>query len=206
MSDTKADNKKRIIGFIGAPGSGKSTQGDLLISATGWPDINIGRSLRKSTNANLQALMATGELVPDKFVYEIISAEIQSSSSNTIIFDGFFRHEAELQWLLAQFDSLGIGKIEVIHFDISEETSVNRILARAKIQHRADDQDPEVVANRFSVFNSNFQAVLNSLHQVDGGRVVVHPVSAEGTPEFIHEEILSALQIPNPNPNSKSIK
>ena len=101
----------RIV-LLGAPGSGKGTQSQLLVKAHGIPQISTGDLLReavaKSTELGMRAkaAMDSGKLVDDATVLGMIRERIaQPDASGGFILDGFPRNivQAEaLECMLAQ--------------------------------------------------------------------------------------------------------
>jgi adenylate kinase len=101
----------RIV-LLGAPGSGKGTQSQLLVKAHGVPQISTGDLLReavaKGTALGLRAKasMDAGALVDDATVLGMIRERIaQPDAVNGFILDGFPRNIAQaeaLQKMLAE--------------------------------------------------------------------------------------------------------
>jgi adenylate kinase len=81
---------KKIIIFLGAPGSGKGTQAKNIVKNYGYAHISTGESLRalaKSDNikpedkAALEA-MKEGHLVPDWLIFRLAFEEIDECLKN----------------------------------------------------------------------------------------------------------------------------
>jgi len=104
----------RIV-LLGAPGSGKGTQAQLLVKAYGVPQISTGDLLRQAVAAGTamglraKAAMDSGKLVDDLTVLAMIRERLdQPDAAKGFILDGFPRN-------IAQADALekmlrGIGK------------------------------------------------------------------------------------------------
>src|SRR6195256_1625752 len=91
----------RIV-LLGAPGSGKGTQSQLLVKAYGIPQISTGDLLRearaKGTELGLRAkaAMDAGKLVDDATVLGMIRERLsQPDAVNGFILDGFPRNIAQ---------------------------------------------------------------------------------------------------------------
>ena len=75
----------RIL-LLGPPGSGKGTQGKLLSERLGVPAISTGDILRQAVKEGTplgrqaQAIMASGELVPDEVIVGLIRERIGRAS------------------------------------------------------------------------------------------------------------------------------
>jgi len=101
----------RIV-LLGAPGSGKGTQSQLLVQAHGAPQISTGDLLRdekaRGTPLGLQAkaAMDAGKLVDDALVLAMLRARLaRADAANGFILDGYPRNIAQavsLQSLLAE--------------------------------------------------------------------------------------------------------
>ena len=91
----------RIV-LLGAPGSGKGTQSQLLVKAYGIPQISTGDLLReavaKGTELGLRAkaAMDSGKLVDDATVLGMIRERIgRADAAKGFILDGFPRNIAQ---------------------------------------------------------------------------------------------------------------
>lgn len=92
--------------LLGAPGVGKGTQAQLLVSSFGIPQISTGDLLRQhvqdGTGLGLLAkqLMDQGQLVPDDVVNSMVAARLsRPDTSSGYILDGFPRTEGQATWL-----------------------------------------------------------------------------------------------------------
>lgn len=123
----------RII-LLGAPGSGKGTQGDLLGKRTGFPRISTGDLLRlavrRKTPLGLkaEALMARGLLVSDDVVEGLVRERIaEADCRGGYILDGFPRTIPQAE-ALAAMDG---GRPEiVIGIEVDAEMLIERLSGR----------------------------------------------------------------------------
>lgn len=123
--------------FLGAPGSGKGTQAEMLSKELKIPAISTGEALRKEVELQSEigklakSYMESGQLVPDEVVVGIIKNRIvQSDCANGFILDGFPRNVAQAVSLNEMFSSLN-KKIDVVfNFDVAEDILVKRISGR----------------------------------------------------------------------------
>jgi adenylate kinase len=95
----------RII-LLGAPGSGKGTQSQLLVKTYGVPQLSTGDLLReavaKGTPLGLRAkaAMDAGKLVEDGIVFRMIGERLaQPDAAKGFILDGFPRNIAQAEVL-----------------------------------------------------------------------------------------------------------
>jgi adenylate kinase len=91
----------RIV-LLGAPGSGKGTQAQLLVKAHGVPQISTGDLLRQAVAAGTplglaaKAAMESGKLVDDATVLGMIRERLdQPDAAKGFILDGFPRNIAQ---------------------------------------------------------------------------------------------------------------
>jgi adenylate kinase len=102
----------RIV-LLGAPGSGKGTQSQLLVKAYGIPQISTGDLLRdiRSKDTPLgrkaKAAMDSGKLVDDHLVLDIIRDRLsQPDAAKGFILDGFPRNIPQAEALAAMLKEL----------------------------------------------------------------------------------------------------
>jgi adenylate kinase len=121
----------RLILF-GRPGSGKGTYAQLLEEKYGIPQISVSALLKKinpdtELGARVRQIMASGELVSDEVVLEVLQASLNSGDYPLgFILDGFPRNRNQLG-LLGQLIQ---GEYYVINIDVPEEIIYGRIEAR----------------------------------------------------------------------------
>jgi adenylate kinase len=84
--------------LLGAPGSGKGTQGDLLTTAYGFPRISTGDLLREAValgtplGREAKVIMERGDLVADDLVVKMVEERIlKPDCAEGYILDGFPR-------------------------------------------------------------------------------------------------------------------
>jgi adenylate kinase len=92
--------------LLGAPGVGKGTQAQLLVSRFGIPQISTGDLLRQHrrnhTDLGMIAdeLMRQGQLVPDDLVNKMVAVRLcEPDTTAGYILDGFPRTLAQAEWL-----------------------------------------------------------------------------------------------------------
>ena len=116
----------RIV-LLGAPGSGKGTQSQLLVKAYGVPQISTGDLLReavaKRTELGLRAKssMDAGKLVDDATVLGMIRERLgQKDAVNGFILDGFPRNIAQAQALAKMLADLGapLDSVVLLNLDL----------------------------------------------------------------------------------------
>ena len=140
---------KRILIFLGIPGSGKGTQARLLAERYGYIHISTGdllRQLAKDPDADPQDLaelqaMKEGKLESDQLVYKLVFSEIQKAYflGKSIVIDGAIRSLEQAQTLQAFFETHGmVEEVEAIEFKIDDELSFLRLTRRTMCESCGD--------------------------------------------------------------------
>jgi adenylate kinase len=116
----------RIV-LLGAPGSGKGTQSELLVKAFGIPHISTGDLLReavaKRTELGLRAksAMDAGKLVDDATVLGMMRERLSRPDAvKGFILDGFPRNIAQAESLAKMLEELGtpLESVVLLHLDL----------------------------------------------------------------------------------------
>ena len=126
----------RIV-LMGAPGSGKGTQAQRLVSELGIPQISTGDILRQHRKDGTElgkradAIMAAGKLVDDATMLEIIRDRVaQPDARNGFILDGFPRTLPQAEALTVLMRELGTPIDAVVLFEVGADELVRRISGR----------------------------------------------------------------------------
>lgn len=119
--------------LLGAPGAGKGTQAQMLMSHFNIPQISTGDMLRAAIRhqtaigQQVKAVMDAGALVSDDIIIDLVKERImQSDCAKGFLFDGFPR-------TLAQADALRDQHIylsHVVNIDVPDEDIILRITGR----------------------------------------------------------------------------
>ena len=123
--------------LLGAPGSGKGTQGHRLAAQYKIPQVSTGDLLREAVAAGTplgraaKAVMDAGQLVSDEIVLGVIRERLgKPDARKGFILDGFPRNEAQAEQLDDLLEQLGqpIDLAMVIHVDV--DMILQRLLGR----------------------------------------------------------------------------
>lgn len=146
------------IVLLGAPGSGKGTQGALLTERTGLPKISTGDLLRSAVarqtplGQKARSFMDQGLLVPDAIIVGLIEEVLASDDVvRGVIMDGFPRTVRQAEAVDRSLALRGARVDHVLYIDVPEEELVQRMIGRSHIEGRSDDT-PEAIRKRFAVF------------------------------------------------------
>jgi len=176
-------NKPDII-LYGGPGSGKSTQADLLVKKLHAVHMNMGRLLRETVKKkqsgwqDIKKYMDKGELVPERITSKLVENFItKTPKSKRIVFDGYPRRILQVRLLRKVQDKSGRDAI-MIFVDLPSKVAKDRLIKRAKIEGRLDDADPNTVAARIKVFSEKAKEVngyyrhAKKLIKIDGNQLI----------------------------------
>jgi adenylate kinase len=126
----------RIV-LLGAPGSGKGTQSQLLVKAHGVPQISTGDLLREArergTELGLraQAAMDAGKLVDDAIVLGMIRERLKLPDAvRGFILDGFPRNVAQAEALQSLLAELGTPLESVVLMNVDLKILFKRLSGR----------------------------------------------------------------------------
>jgi len=126
----------RIV-LLGAPGSGKGTQAQLLQAKFGVPQVSSGDLLRdavaRKTELGLQAkaAMEAGQLVSDEIVLGLIRERLaQPDAKNGFILDGFPRNRDQAATLSQLLIDIGQPLEAVLLMDVRTPTLITRLAGR----------------------------------------------------------------------------
>jgi len=180
-----------FILILGAPGSGKGTQGKILAERLGLPKITTGDLIRQAmqdgTPLGLEAkkYYDEGKLVPDSIVLNMIKEElVRPEAKDGAILDGFPRTAAQAELVDRTLGERGQRLNHILLLDVTEEELVRRLRARAQVEGRTDDS-PEAVATRLQVYQRDTAPLIAHYAQ----RGIVHRVPGTGTVDEIAGEI-----------------
>lgn len=130
-------SKLRNLIFLGPPGAGKGTQARKVSEKYGIPQISTGDLMRAVVNSDtpraqkIKSFMASGALVPDEMVVEILLERIQKpDSQDGFILDGFPRTVPQAQSLETALDQKKNEISAVISIAVPDEPLVDRLTKR----------------------------------------------------------------------------
>jgi len=172
-----------MVNFLifGPPGSGKGTQSVKLAEKFNLAHLSTGDMLREEISGKTElgkrvsSIMEKGELVPDEIVIEMIASRIDKDiKSAGFIFDGFPRTVDQALALDSMLHKRSTMICKMLILEVSREELVSRLLDRAAISGRADDQDVNIIENRIAVYREKTEPVAHhyrekgKYQQIDG--------------------------------------
>ena len=157
--------KKKLFLIIGAPGSGKTTDAELIAQHNeNISHYSTGDMLRAEVASGsergkeIDKYISKGEIVPINIVIETILNAIKSAPTDVVIIDGYPRsieQMLELDKYLQKTDDVEL--VSVIEVEVSEETARERVLGRA----RGADDNEKVFENRMKVYTEPLEEIRN---------------------------------------------
>ena len=183
--------------LIGPPGSGKGTQGERLADQLGLEHLAAGDLLREEVvkgtplGKRVEDMMSRGELVPDAVIIGLLMPRVLAAhEAQGYLLDGFPRSVEQAVEARKLADLAVAGPDAVIYLDAPRAELVRRILARAEIEGRPDD-NPETVANRLRVFDEATHPLIDHYRE----RGLLHVINADQHEDDVTADILKALDV-----------
>ena len=206
--------------LLGAPGAGKGTQAELLVSKLSIPAISTGNMLREAMKNGTELgkkakqYMDEGALVPDDLILGIVAERVsQNDCAKGFILDGVPRTLAQAEAL----DAKGVRIDHVVSIEVDDDVIEGRMTGRRvcskcgasyhieanppKIEGVCDlcagelvirkDDAPETVRKRLEIYHESTE-VLKSYYEKQGKLLLI-----EGNQpiETANEQILTAIGV-----------
>ncbi|WP_135853154.1 adenylate kinase [Halorussus salinus] len=205
--------------ILGAPGAGKGTQSDRIVSEFGVEHVTTGDALRANKGMDIGHLdleydtpgeyMDQGELVPDVVVNEIVEKAL--SEADGYVLDGYPRNLEQAETLSEMTDLDA-----VLYLDVDEDVLVDRLTGRRVCEecgatyhvdfnppeeegvcdecggdlYQREDDTEETARERIRVYDENTQPVVQFYD--DEGRLV--RIDGEQTPDEVWDDVQDAIE------------
>jgi adenylate kinase len=187
----------KAVLLLGAPGSGKGTQGNILKSVPGFFHFSTGEVFRRldpdsALGKEFLRYSSRGELAPDDLVIQVWAAHINAHAvlgdfkpgRHLLVLDGIPRTVNQAKVLDKYLEVL-----RVIHLSCGDiEAMVVRLRNRALKEGRPDDADERVIRNRFRVYDAETRPILD---YYPADRIV--NVDCLGSPAKVAASVLGVL-------------
>jgi adenylate kinase len=178
--------------LVGAPGSGKGTQGKALASLYGIEHISSGEVLRIEVRAGtplgreVAAFQRRGDLVPDAVVFDLVIPVVAAATARGgYILDGFPRTVSQALQAADVARRLDLSLDAAIYLNVPDEVLLQRLLARAR-----PDDSAEVIKHRLEVFAETTHPLIDYYREQRG---ILMEVDGNQPAEAITAEIQARL-------------
>ena len=190
---------KKLFLITGAPGSGKTTDAELIaakhenITHYSTGDMFRAEILSGSQRGQIiDTYVSAGNIVPIDIAIETIIGAIKKAPTPIVVIDGYPRSVEQMQ----ELDNYLINEkevelVNVIEIEVSQNTAFQRVLGRAADADivRADDNE-EVFLNRMKLYIEPLEEIQNYYRKKN----ILKIISGEGTIEEIVSEMDSFVQ------------
>ena len=197
MSDLPKTPRFRTLLILGAPGSGKGTQGKVLGSIPRFRHVACGdvfRSLdtRTPLGRKFVEYSSRGELVPDDVTVQLWRANIKQTVDSHqfkpeidfLVLDGIPRNVEQAKHMEEDIEVL-----KVFHLSCPDRTELaRRLRKRALKDNRFDDANESVIQQRFATYEAETKPILE---YYSGDRIV--EIDASQPPAKVLYDILGGV-------------
>ena len=182
--------------LLGPQGSGKGTQARRISAEYGIPHIATGDMLRAAIaegtplGQQVKPILEGGELVPDELIIEVIRERLEEPDAAAgFVLDGFPRTMGQADALDSVLREIGRELTVVFALQLSDEICIERLLKRARDEHRTDDT-PDAIRRRLELYHRETEPLIEHYRTL-GLLLTIH---ADGTPNEVFAEIQAALE------------
>ncbi|MFI5907886.1 adenylate kinase [Dactylosporangium sp. NPDC051541] len=183
--------------MVAPPGAGKGTQGAVIAEHFHLHRVTIGELLRRHVadgtelGRRVRPLVERGELVPDDIVLDLMREGLLEARAlgGGYVLDGVPRTVAQALAAYRVAHAIGMTADVALHLSADDEELVGRLLKRAGIEHRADDNEA-VIRQRLRLYREVTEPVLAYYAR----RGILLTVDAMRPVEVVSAEVLAALE------------
>ncbi len=210
---------RKLIIFLGPPGSGKGTQGMRLSNALEMPLISTGELLRRESltgtemGRRIDATLRSGQLLADGEMNCVVANRLAAPDCQLgCVLDGFPRTLKQAQFLDGWLARTGGADITVFDFVVSVKELIERLGKRRhcpscgtifSTRHSARpdcpndgsllvaraDDQPQAIRERLQIYQRNAGPLTTYYRGAN-----YHRVAGERSPDSLTRELLSIVQ------------
>jgi adenylate kinase len=181
--------------IMGPPGAGKGTQAVRIAERLGVPTVSTGeifrRNLADGTELGRQArtFMDAGEYVPDDVTNAMVADRLaQPDAAGGWLLDGYPRTLAQVSALDSVLQASGQRLDAVVELTVDTDAVVQRLLARAQVEGRADDNE-QTIRRRMQVYAEQTAPLTDTYRDRD----LLVRVDGMGSIDEVTDRIAAAL-------------
>jgi len=186
-----------FIVLMGAPGAGKGTQAKKLEIALGLPQVATGDLFRENLKNETElgqlakSFMDKGQLVPDEVTVAMVRERLMRPDCQSgAVLDGFPRTTAQAEALDALLMEFG-SKINIVpSINVAQDVLVARLLKRAEIEGRADDNE-ETIRIRMRVYHEQTAPLLDFYKR----RELLVEIDGEQPIDKVQRDLLKEIRV-----------
>ncbi len=180
---------------MGAPGAGKGTQAKLIANHYRMPAISTGAIFRANIAAKtplgkrVDQLISGGDFVPDVITTAVVAKRlIENDAADGWLLDGYPRTTDQVEALDIILDDQKQHIDAVLSLEVNEDLLVDRLVKRASIEGRADDNE-ETIRRRMEVYKAETEPLMAIYRE----RGMLVSVDGEGSVDEVAERIFAVL-------------
>jgi adenylate kinase len=208
-ADIAAPKPLPAVILIGAPGTGKGTQGSILNAVPGFWFVSMGEVLRAQrselqTDAAIRDSMQAGQLVSTDVVFTAWRRHLSEltqdglrAEDGLLVLDGLPRNIAQAERLQSQISLLRVIYLRCTDDDLLLQRISGRAAKSGTAKQRADDASLEVSRHRLRVFREETLPLLDWFAEEK-----ISTVDATLQPLQVLQQIVEALLKTNTVPGA----
>jgi adenylate kinase len=188
-----------ILVMLGAPGTGKGTQGKLIGNYFNIPNISTGEILRSAieqktqVGTEAQAFVNKGELVPDDVMIRLIKDRwAKDDCRNGFILDGFPRTVKQAEALDELFNETGLKLDYAIGLDLEKNKIIERLTSRRLCSGCGKDYNtitnPPVIENKCDVCGGEIIQRSDDTKETVSNRLSVYNEKTKPLKDYFHSK------------------
>ena len=182
-----------IILFVGAPLSGKGTQGSQLAKVLERPYISSGDLFRAEIalgtelGLKIKTYMESGELIPNELTTDFLTSKLSESIYQYgMVLDGYPRNLSHLPIIENILKNVDRSIFIAIYLDVSKSDLDQRRAKRGRL-----DDDGDTFERRYQIFQQETLPLVEYFQK--NNKLINVKCDCQESPDDIHQKIISEL-------------